>query len=248
MTHDYLRALLGLFDDRQVVLYDQFGTGNSSRRPDWDAKEWTAGLFVEQLRELVAHLGFEEAGGFHLLGHSWGGMLAQEYTFARPAGLRSLILSDTTASAAGIGESMGPLLAAIRAEESDEQLQRNLFVERHFCRVSPLPEDLVRTYELIGENPGVYLAMMGAVEGQATGTLRDWNAVPRLPEIDVPTLVLAGEYDELQPVAWRPLAEHIPAARVHVFAGASHVPFVESPDEYYAVVAPFLAEHEGGLS
>jgi L-proline amide hydrolase len=247
MTHDYLRSLPDLFDDRPVILYDQFGTGNSSRRPDWDAQEWTAGFFVDQLRELVAHLGFAEAGGFHLLGHSWGGMLAQEYVLSRPSGLASLILSDTSASAAGITQSMAPLLAAISAEEPDEQTRRNLFFERHFCRVTPMPEDLVRTFELVGGNPTVYLAMMGASEGEVTGTLQDWNAVPRLPEIEVPTLVLAGEYDELQPVAWSPLAELIPGARAHVFTGASHMPFVEFPQEYHAVVAPFLAEHDGVL-
>jgi L-proline amide hydrolase len=243
MTHDYLRALADLFDDRRVVLYDQFGTGNSSRRPDWDAKEWTTGLFVEQLRELLAHLGFAETGGFHLLGHSWGGMLAQEFTFGRPEGQASLILSDTSASAAGIVESMAALLAPISAEEPDEQAQRNLFFQRHFCRLDPTPDDLVRALELVGQNPGVFVAMMGPT-GDATGTLHGWTGVPRLPEIHVPTLVLAGEHDELQPVAWGPLAEHIPGVRTHLFAGASHVPYLESPDEYHAVVAPFLAEHD----
>jgi L-proline amide hydrolase len=246
MTHDYLRALADLFDDRQVVLYDQFGTGNSSHRPDWDPSEWTAGLFVEQLRELLAHLGFAEAGGFHLLGHSWGGMLAQEFVFGRPPGLASLILSDTSASAAGIPESMAALLAPIGAEEPDEQAQRNLFFQRHVCRLDPTPDDLERTYELVGQNPGVFVAMMGPT-GDATGTLQGWTGVPRLPEITVPTLVLAGEHDELQPVAWGPLAEHIPNARTHVFAGASHTPYLESPDEYHAVVAPFLAEHDAAV-
>ena len=60
--------------------------------------------------------------------------------------------------------------------------------------------------------------------------------------------MLAGEYDELQPVAWHPRAEQIPAARAHVFAGASHMPYLESPDEYYGVVAPFLADHDRRLS
>jgi L-proline amide hydrolase len=244
MTHDYLRALADLFDDRQVVLYDQFGTGNSSHRPDWDAKEWTAGLFVEQLRELLAHLGFAETGGFHLLGHSWGGMLAQEYTFSRPPGQASLILSDTSASTAGIVDSMAALLTPISAEEPDEQTQRNLFFLRHFCRLDPTPDDIVRALELVSRNPGVFAAMMGPT-GDGTGTLHGWTGVPRLPEITVPTLVLAGEHDELQPVAWGPLAEHIPGVRTHVFAGASHVPYLESPDEYHAVVAPFLAEYDG---
>jgi L-proline amide hydrolase len=94
----------------------------------------------------------------------------------------------------------------------------------------------------------VYAAMMGAaIEDGVTGTLQGWTAIPRLAEIDLPTLVLAGEYDELQRVAWGPLAEQIPAARAHVFAGASHMPFVESAQEYHAVVAPFLAEHESAL-
>jgi L-proline amide hydrolase len=247
MTHHDVRALADLFDDRQVVLYDQFGTGNSSHRPDWDATLWTPQLFVEQLRGLLAHLGLAEAGGFHLLGHSWGGMLAQEYAVARPAGLASLILSNTGCSTAAIVESMTALRAPISAEEPDEQAQLNLFLVRHVCRLDPLPEDIVRAFELINENPSVFVAMMGPT-GEGTGTLRDWTAVPRLAQINVPTLVLAGEYDELQPVAWHPLAEQIPAARAHVFAGASHMPYLESPDEYYGVVAPFLADHDRRLS
>ena len=81
--------------------------------------------------------------------------------------------------------------------------------------------------------------------GDDTGTLHGWTAVPRLPEIDVPTLVPAGEHDELQPLAWSPLADHIPGVRTHVFAGASHVPYLEVPEEDRGVVGGFLAEHDG---
>lgn len=68
------------------------------------------------------------------------------------------------------------------AEEPDEPLQRSLFVERHFCRVVPMSEELVRTYELIGSNMTVYVAMMGNPESEVTGTLRDWTSVPRLAD------------------------------------------------------------------
>lgn len=245
MTHDYLRALPNLFDDRQVVLYDQFGTGNSSHRPDWNPKEWTPALFVDQLSNLLTHLGFAETGGYHLLGHSWGGMLAEEFTFTRPAGQASLILSDTSSSSAAIVESITALMAPISAEvPDDEQAQRNLFFGRHVCRLDPTPDDLVRSYELVAQNPSVFAAMMGPT-GDDTGTLHGWTAIPRLPEITVPTLVLAGEHDELQPVAWSPFAEYIPGVRTHVFAGASHVPYLEVPEEYRAVVGGFLAEHDG---
>jgi L-proline amide hydrolase len=139
---------------------------------------------------------------------------------------------------------MTALRAPISAEEPDEQVQRNLFFTRHVCRLEPTPEDVVRAFELVGANPGVFAAMMGPA-GDGTGTLHGWTATPRLAQISVPTLVLAGEHDELQPVAWRPLAEQIPGALAHVFAGASHMPYLESPHEYHATVAPFLTEHDG---
>lgn len=243
MTHDEVRVLADLFEDRRVVLYDQFGTGNSSHRPDWEAREWTPGLFVEQLQGLLAHLALGVAGGFHLLGHSWGGMLAQHYALGRPAGLASLVLSNTSASTAAIIDSIAGLQARIKLEEPDEQARHRLFFTRHFCRLDPMPQDLVRTLELVGQNPGVFAAMMGAT-GDGSGTLRGWSSVPRLGEISVPTLVLYGEYDELQQVAWGPLAEQIPGARTHMFADASHVPYMESPDEYRTVVAAFLTEHD----
>ncbi|HEV8097947.1 MAG TPA: alpha/beta fold hydrolase, partial [Gaiellaceae bacterium] len=94
-SHLPLTALAPLAEQgRRVVFFDQLGSGESSR-PD-DPSLWTVETFVEQVRSVREGLGLER---IHLFGSSWGGMLALEYAFTRPAGLSSLILNSTPTSA-----------------------------------------------------------------------------------------------------------------------------------------------------
>ena len=93
-THDYFASLEAFASTgRRVVLYDQLGWGNSDH-PSNPAM-WTVGLFVNGLHTLRQALGLERA---HILGHSWGGMLAMEYALTQPAGLVGLVLADTLAA------------------------------------------------------------------------------------------------------------------------------------------------------
>src|SRR5690349_18521116 len=96
-THDYLVPFERLArDGRAVVMYDQLGNGHSTHHPDRGADFWTVDLFVRELANLLDHLGIGER--YHVLGQSWGGFLAQEHALTQPAGLRSLVLSNTAAS------------------------------------------------------------------------------------------------------------------------------------------------------
>src|SRR5919197_2217733 len=88
-THNYFAPLERLADERPVVLYDQLGCGRSEPSGDVD---WSVAVFLEELDALRAHLGLERV---HLLGTSWGGMLALEHALARKETLESLILSST---------------------------------------------------------------------------------------------------------------------------------------------------------
>ncbi len=93
-THDYFEPLEAVAGTgRRVVLYDQLGWGNSDHPSN--PSLWTVGLFVEELSAIRRALGLERV---HILGHSWGGMLALEYGLTQPKGLASLILANTTAS------------------------------------------------------------------------------------------------------------------------------------------------------
>jgi proline-specific peptidase len=241
--HDYLLPVAELFGtERAVVLYDQTGSGNSTPRPDWPDESFIPELFREELRDLTAHLGLRR---FHLFGHSWGGILATEYALAHPEQLASLTLCSTAASTEVM---TGSLLSRYKSLEDDgitpEQFG-DVFVARHICRITPLPEGLVRSLTRPAENPKVNHAMMASDEnGRITGTLRDWTSVDRLPRIPVPTLVMHGEFDELDASAHQPFLDSIPDVRGHVFLGASHTPFSESPAEFSDVLGPFLAEND----
>src|SRR5207253_6495719 len=93
-THRGLTVLEPLADERRVVFYDQLGSGDSSKPSD--PSLWTVELFLAELANVRMALDLEQV---HLLGHSWGGMLAQEYALTQPAGLASLVLSSTLSSA-----------------------------------------------------------------------------------------------------------------------------------------------------
>ena len=81
---------------RAVVFYDQTGNGNSGHFPDRGADYYTVDLFARELASLIGHLGI--GARYHVLGESWGGMLAQEHAITAPQGLRSVVLSNTAAS------------------------------------------------------------------------------------------------------------------------------------------------------
>jgi proline-specific peptidase len=90
-THHYFEPLERLAEaGRRVVVYDQLGCGASSR-PE-DPAVFSLALFLEELETLRAELGLERV---HLLGTSWGGMLALEHVLAQPDGIAGLVLSST---------------------------------------------------------------------------------------------------------------------------------------------------------
>ena len=152
-AHNYVDSykLLSL-DGRAVIHYDQLGCGNSTLLPDKGAEFWTPQLFVDELENLVDALGQRKA--FHVLGQSWGGMLAAEYGTRRPTGLRSLTIANSPASMAlWVSEAMRQrsempqdIQDALNKHEkagtySDPEYQKaTMWVyERHVCRVVPFP-------------------------------------------------------------------------------------------------------------
>ena len=86
--------------------------------------------------------------------------------------------------------------------------------------------------------------MNGPSEFHVIGTLKDWTIVDRLRGIDLPTLVVAGGHDEALPYVWQPFLDKINGARSHVFADSSHMPHVEQPEDFLAVVGAFLAAND----
>ena len=258
MPHDYCRSMATLGNDgRNIIFYDQIGCGRSSLLPDAPSDFWTVELCGEELRNLVEFYGLQ--GGFHILGHSWGGMLAPEYALAYPGGILSMTLSNAPASMRLWVEGTDELISRL-----DEQVQKTIrahevagttdapayleavdvFYREYLCRVHPLPKDLQDSFEGHAENPAVYNTMSGPSEFTVNGTRKDWSVVDRLSQIKTPALVLAGEFDEAQPVAWQPFVDNLPNATSHVFPGASHSTHLECPHDYFSLVGAFIRKHD----
>ena len=257
-SHDYVLALTAIAGTgRAVVHYDQLGGGQSTHLRDKGPEFWTVDLFLHELDNLLAALGISQR--YHLLGQSWGGMLGAEHGIRRPPGLRSLTISNSPASIA-LWVSEAAKLRAQLPLEIQEALTRHeqqgttndpeyaaatkVYYDLHVCRVVPNPPEVARTFELLAEDPTVYHAMNGPNEFYCIGTLRDWSVVDRVAQIEVPTLLLSGRYDEATPATLRPFADSVPDVRWEIFEASSHMPFVEEPDRYMSVVADFLAQHD----
>jgi L-proline amide hydrolase len=257
-THDYIAPLRALArDGRQVVLYDQVGNGRSQHLRDAPADFWTVELFRRELRTLVEHLGW--AGGYHVLGQSWGGMLAMEHALEHPAGLRSIVVADSPASMALWVAEANRLRADLpadardaltRHEEADTtdsaeyQAAMDVFYRRHLCRLDPWPEEVVRTFAAIDEDPTVYGTMNGPSEFHVIGTIRDWDITERLGEIDVPALLVSGRYDEATPRIVGEIRDRLPGAEWVLLEESSHMPHLEEPERFLEAVESFLTRVE----
>jgi pimeloyl-ACP methyl ester carboxylesterase len=236
-THNYFEPLEQLgADGRRVVLYDQLGCGESDR-PD-DPGLWTLELFLDEVQTVRDQLALDR---IHLLGTSWGSMLALEYVLGKPGGLVSLTLNAPPTAA----ETWAAEAARLRAPlADDETVAEEEFERRYICRVDPLPAFVERGRA--GKNPQVYKTLWGESEWRPTGRLQDWDVRGRLSEIDVPTLITSGRYDVCTP----PLAEAanrgIPRSEWVLFEQSSHMAFVEEPERFRGVLNEFLARAEAG--
>jgi L-proline amide hydrolase len=258
MAHDYVRNIAALADEtgRQVIHYDQVGCGHSTHLPEAPADFWSPELFVDEFHTVRSTLGIET---YHLLGQSWGGMLGAEIAVRQPDGLASLSICNSPASmdlwvaaAAELRAQLPPeTQAALDRHEAagtvtdpEYVAATQEFYRRHVCRVVPVPTDFLDSEKQMEAEPTVYHTMNGPNEFHVIGNLRTWSIVDRLDRIVAPTLVVAGEFDEATPATWAPFVERIPDVRSHVFADASHCSHLEKPEEFRAVVAAFLADHD----
>jgi L-proline amide hydrolase len=250
-THNYFTPLERLADERPVVLYDQIGCGRSDRPRDI---EWSVDVFRDEVVAVREQLGLDR---IHLLGTSWGGMLAQEHVLAGANGIVSLVLSSTLANLALWNEEQLKLRAQLpsdviavldRHEEAgtydDPEYERAMeaYFDRHFYRgPKPRPE-LERM--AAGKATDVYRAMQGPNEWTTTGVLEGWDTRARLHEIDVPTLVVRGRYDMCTDSIAAELVDRIRGARGVVLEQSSHTPVLEETERYLEVVSAFLRSAE----
>ena len=250
-THNYFGPLEGLAGQRPVVLYDQIGCGKSDRPTDI---EWSADVFRDEVAAVRDQLALER---IHLLGTSWGGMLAQEHVLSGATGIVSLILSSTLGNLALWNEEQLKLKAELPPEvvevldrheaagtfdDPEYEEAMSVYFDRHFYR-GPHPRPELEAMAK-GRAPDVYRAMQGPNEWTTTGALKGWDTRDRLHEIDVPTLVICGAYDMCTAPIAAELVNEIKGAREVVLENSSHTPVLEETDRYLEAISSFMRAAE----
>jgi 3-oxoadipate enol-lactonase len=169
-----------------------------------------------------------------VLGLSFGGMLAQLVALAHPGSVARLVLCGCPA---GFAPEVRPMLRerGLAAERAGMAGVVDATIERWFnppFRVSA-PAERVRA-RLLSDDVAGWSAGWHAIAAL--------DALPRLGEIKVPTLVVSGERDAATPfAASQAIAQAIPGAQLTVLPGAPHMMQIESQDALNDAVGAFLA-------
>jgi 3-oxoadipate enol-lactonase len=173
-------------------------------------------------------------GPVTFVGLSLGGLIAQAVAHQRPDLVRALVLSNTAARL-GTAESWAARIAAVEA--GGLASIADAVMERWFAPAFRDTPDCALWRNMLTRTPAAgYIA--------ACRTLADADQTAATATLRLPTLVIAGSEDGASPPALvRASANLIPGAAFHDIPGAGHLPPVETPAAWAALVAPFLKAH-----
>ena len=207
----------------KCVTFDHRGFGLSKEPPDGPGPA----IFGDDLRALLDHLQIQRAA---LVGQSMGGWTVLGFASAHPERTRALVLCDTMAGVEAPGLRLdnprprraGGGMAAISATAlASDFAAREPAMNFLYHQISALNVHL---------EPGALRKLL---------TVK--NRVEPVVESRIPTLIFAGDADEMTPPAvMEALAREIPHARLFKVAGAGHSVYWEKPDEFNAILKQFL--------
>jgi 3-oxoadipate enol-lactonase len=213
----------------RVLRFDNRGIGQS----DKPAGPYSSKLLADDARALVDSL---RLTGFHLMGVSMGGMIAEEYALAYGSDLKSLTLSCTYGKADAFCQTMFAMWADLAKAIDVPFVMRDValwaFTGPFFNERPGDAAEFAAAMASLDMSLDAYLAQLAVIQ--------DHDALSRAPQIKVPTLVLAGEEDILIPVRLsRKLQEAIPGAEWKTVPGG-HACLWETPDPFNKAFLDFV--------
>jgi pimeloyl-ACP methyl ester carboxylesterase len=242
--HDYLLPqMLRLAERWDCLFYDQRG-GGRSKYDNLAPVTWRTQ--VDDLARVADELVPGDAP-LHLVGYSWGGLLALLYALHGRREPASLTLIDpapvarphraafeTELARRGQGEAIQRLrgeLAASGLRERDPDAYRQRAFELSVAGYFHDPE---------ASRDLTPFRVTGRVQQSVWESLGDFDLESELGAVRCPTLVVHGRADPIPLASSEAIAAAIPGARLAVLERAGHVPYVEQPDALWAAVLPFL--------
>jgi proline iminopeptidase len=260
-SHDYfLPYLLPLARTNRVIFIDERGSGKSEKLED--PKGYTVENMVEDVEAVRAHLGL---GKISLLGHSYGGVLAEAYAFKYQANLSHLVLGSTFHSTKALND----VFVQMKAHMTPELRQRIDAMEKAglYGHGKAYEQNRYAADYMIaawGEgyfpyiyqkhpdpgydpvSPGgtawdLYREMWGSHgEFVVDGNLTSVEYADRLPTIKVPTLITVGDHDEVAPSIAEAIHAGIPGSKLVILPQSGHMTFVDQPGLFLKTVSDFV--------
>ncbi len=254
-THEYFEAFDSFLPKEGVeyYYYDQLGSGFSDQPNDDDL--WTIPRFVSEVDQVRQAIGGNK-DNFCVLGHSWGGILAMEYALAHQDQLKCLIISNMMASVPAYNEYAHKVL---EPQMKQDVLKQILDMEKtgkteqpqymallmpnwysqHILRrpADQWPDPVNRAFGHL--NRHIYELMQGPSEMGASGRLADWDRFAYLKKITVPTLVISGKYDTMDPTYMAKMANELPHGELAATNGG-HMDMYDDQPTYFAKLIAFL--------
>jgi proline iminopeptidase len=264
-SHDYfLPYLLPLARQNRLIFIDERGSGRSQKLED--PKSYTIENMVEDVELVRQALGL---GKINLLGHSYGGALAQAYALKYQHNLSHLILASTWSSTKAMNDvfvkmkqNMAPELRD-RIEKMEgaglfghgkpyEQNRYNAdymiaaWGEGYFPYVYANRPD--PNYDPIAQGNtawDLYRQMWGEHgEFVIDGNLKSVEYTDQLATIKVPTLIVVGEHDECDPSLSQTMQQKIAGAKLAIIPKSGHMTFVDQTGLFVRTIDTFLHPSE----
>lgn len=247
VDHSYFRPWMSpLAEHFQLVYMDNRGNGRSEYTGH---DTYNIDQMVDDIEALRLYLGLEK---IHLLGQSFGGMLALSYVLKYPESLSKLVVANSAPSYDFWEEAQA--IANATGTPEQREIVKNLFEskitnqEEHdaWWRVCmPLyyhqPDEAMQ--ELIRLELDRTVLAYDVSNYMMENELPHYDVRPRLGEVKTPTLVLAGEYDWVTPPSQsRAAAEKIAGSQLVIQEDVGHMGFAESQDAYLKVLTDFLLD------
>jgi len=259
-SHDYfLPHLLPLARNNRLIFIDERGSGKSGKLED--ATLYTVENMVEDVEAVRKALGL---GKMSLLGHSFGGVLAQAYALKYQENLSHLILCSTFSSTSlmnevfvKIKENMSPELRQ-RIDKMEEEglfghglpYEQNRYTKEYM--IAAWGEGYFPYIYVSNPNPNydptggglawtLYREMWGSNgEYVIDGNLKSVEYTDRLHTITVPTLINCGDNDECAPSLSELMHEKIPNSELVIYPQSGHLTFVDQPGLFLKSLEDFL--------
>jgi proline-specific peptidase len=260
-SHEYLLPyLLPLARQNRLVFVDERGSGRSEKLDQ--PVGYTVENMVEDVEAVRQELGL---GKISLLGHSFGGVLAQAYAFKYQQSLTHLILASTfasTSAANGVFTKMKQKMPPDVRDRINQLEAQGLFGHGKSWERNRYTVDYMNAawgdgyfpylyqrhpdpnYDPVAEGVtswDLYREMWGSNgEFVIDGNLKSVEYVEKLPSIRVPTLIIVGDHDEADPSLSRQMQGKIAGSRLVILPDSGHMTFVDQPIRFTQAIEDFL--------